>query len=137
VIEELVRTGLARFEYTHIINHGPPSMLGALATECGGDQGAWWDFHDHFMSQWDFSRDSAIAFAASLSLDTEQFAQCLDSEKHLELVEGQHRQAAAVGANRTPTVRINGQGAAIVADALIAQVRELAAELESQEGEDD
>ena len=79
MIEELVRTGLVRFEYVHILNHGLPSVLGALATECGGDQGRWWDFHDHFMSSWDFSRDGAVAFAASLSLDTEQFAQCLDN----------------------------------------------------------
>lgn len=132
MIDELVRTGVARFEYSHIINHGPPSMLGALATECGGDQGAWWDFHDHYMSQWDFSREGAIGFAASLSLDTEAFTQCLDSEKYLELVEGQHRQAVAVGANRTPTVRINGQGAAIVADALISQVLALAAALDEE-----
>ena len=132
MIEELIRTGVARFEYTHIINHGPPSMLGALATECGGDQGAWWSFHDHYMSQWDFSRQGAIAYAASLSLDTEQFTQCLDSEQYLELVEEQHRQAIAVGANRTPTVRINGEGAAIVADALIEQVLTLAAELEAE-----
>lgn len=132
MIDELVRTGVARFEYSHIINHGRPSMLGALATECGGDQGAWWDFHDHFMSQWDFSRDGAIAFAASLSLDTDAFTQCLDSEKYLELVEGQHRQAVEDGANRTPTVRINGEGAAIVADALISQVLALAAALEEE-----
>jgi protein-disulfide isomerase len=132
VIDELVRAGIARFEYSHIINHGPPSMLGALATECGGDQGAWWDFHDHYMSQWDFSREGAIAFAASLSLDTEEFTQCLDSEKHLELIEGQHRLAREVGANRTPTVRINGEGAAIVADALIEQVLTLAEELEEE-----
>ena len=132
MIEELVRTGVARFEYSHIINHGPPSMLGALATECGGDQGAWWDFHDHYMSQWDFSREGAISFAASLSLDTEAFTECLDSEKYLDLVEEQHRQAVAEGANRTPTVRINGQGAAVVADVLIDQVLALAAELDEE-----
>ncbi len=132
MIDELIRTGVARFEYSHIINHGPPSMLAALSTECGGDQGAWWDFHDHYMSQWDFSREGAIAFAASLSLDTEEFRQCLDSEKYLELVEGQHRQAVANGFNRTPTVRINDQGGAIVADALIGQVLALAAELEEE-----
>ena len=132
MIEELVRTGVARFEYSHIINHGPPSMLGALATECGGDQGAWWDFHDHYMSQWDFSREGAISFAASLSLDTDEFTECLDSEKYLDLVEEQHRQAVAEGANRTPTVRINGQGAAVVADVLIDQVLALAAELDGE-----
>ncbi|MYD54319.1 MAG: thioredoxin domain-containing protein [Chloroflexi bacterium] len=133
MIDELVRTGLARFEYRHILNHGPPSVAAALATECGGDQGRWWDFHDHYMTTQDFSRDGAVALAASLSLDTEQFAQCLDNEVHLELVEGQHRAAAEAGFNRTPTIRINGEGGA-VNDALIEQVQELAAQLESEEG---
>lgn len=130
MIEELVRSGQVRFEYHHILNHGPPSVFAAMATECGGDQGSWWDFHDHFMSSWDFSREGALAVAASLSLDTEQFAQCLDSERHLPTVSNQHRAAVENGVSRTPTVRINGQGGAIVADALIEQVLELAAQLE-------
>jgi len=134
VIDELVRTGLARFEYQHILNHGPPSVAAALATECGGDQGRWWDFHDHYMTTNDFSRDGALALAASLSLDAVQFAQCLDNEVHLDLVEGQHRTAAQAGINRTPTIRINGEGGA-VSDALIEQVLEIAAQLESQAGE--
>ena len=129
MIEELVRTGLARFEYRHILNHGPPSVAAALATECGGDQGKWWEFHDHYMTTQDFSREGAVALAASLSLDTDQFAQCFDDQTHLELVEGQHRAAAEEGVSRTPTVRINGEGAAVVADALIDQVMALAAEL--------
>ena len=134
MIDELVRTGLARFEYRHILNHGPPSVVAALATECGGDQGRWWEFHDHYMTTRDFSRDGALALAASLSLDTDQYAQCLDNQTHLDLVEGQHREAAAAGVARTPTIRINGEGAAIVADALIEQVRDLAARLAAEEG---
>ena len=133
MVDELVRTGLARFEYQHILNHGPPSVLAALAVECGGDQGRWWDFHDHYMTTQDFSRDGAVALAASFSLDTDEFAQCLDSQKHLDLVEGQHRRAAEAGINSTPTVRINGEGGA-VSDALIDQVLDLASELEAEEG---
>lgn len=134
MIDELVRTGLARFEYRHILNHGPPSVVAALATECGGDQGRWWDFHDHYMTTQDFSRDGAIALAASFALDTDQFAQCLDNEVHLDLVEGQHRDAVRDGFNRTPTIRINDQGGATIADALIEQVQELSAQLEAEEG---
>ena len=105
-------------------------MFSALATECGGDQGAWWNFHDFYMTTNDFSRDGAIAVATSLSLDTEQFAQCLDGQHHLAAVEEQHRQAAQDGVNRTPTVRMNGEGAPIVAEALIERALELAEQLE-------
>ena len=132
MIEELVRTGLARFEYRHILNHGQPSVFAALATECGGDQGKWWNFHDHYMTTQDFSREGAIAIAAAFEFDTEQFAQCLDDETHLDLVNGQHRAASEVGVRRTPTIHINGEGGAIVADRLIEQVMALAAELEAE-----
>ena len=108
--------------------------MAALAVECGGDQGKWWAFHDHYMTTQDFSREGAVALAASLSLDGDEFAQCLDDEVHLELVEGQHRAAAEAGVNRTPTVRINGEGGATVGDKLIEQVLALAAELGVEEG---
>ena len=134
MIEELVRTGIARFEYSHILNHGPPSVFAALATECGGDQGRWWNFHDRYMTTDDFSRDGALAFASSLSLDTEQFARCLDDRTHLQRIEDQHRRGVEQGATRTPTVQINGRGAAVVGDALIEQVLELAAELAAEDG---
>lgn len=134
MIEELVRTGLARFEYRHILNHGHPSVFAAMATECGGDQGKWWNFHDHYMTTQDFSRDGALAIAGALGLDTEEFAQCLDNEVHLDLVNDQHRAASEVGVRRTPTIHINGEGGATVADRLIEQVMELAAELENGEG---
>ena len=134
MIEELVRTGIARFEYRHIVNHGSSSVLAALATECAGDQGRWWDFHDRYMTTRDFTREGALTFAASLALDAEQFTHCLDNQIHLEAIEAQHRHAKEIGASRTPTVHINGQGAAIVADALIEQVLELADQLAEEEG---
>lgn len=134
MIEELVRTGLARFEYRHILNHGRPSVYAALATECAGDQGRWWEFHDHYMTTRDFSRDGALSIASAHSLDTDRFAQCLDDEVHLDLVEDQHRAASEIGVRRTPTIHINGEGGAVVADTLIEQVMQLAAELQEGEG---
>ena len=129
MIDELVRSGIARFEYVHFLGHGQPSVYSAMATECAGDQGAWWAFHDHYMITQDFSREGAVALAASLELDGEQFAQCLDSEAHLETVNAAHRSARDAGVNRTPTVRVNGEGAATVGERLIEQVLALAEEL--------
>lgn len=129
MIDELVRTGIARFEFVHFLGHGQPSLFSAVATECAGDQGAWWEFHDHYMTTRDFSREGADALAASLNLDTDAFGQCLDDQTHLDAVNAAHASAREAGVNRTPTVRINGQGAATVGDRLIEQVQALAAEL--------
>ena len=128
-MDELVRAGLARFEYQHILNHGLGSVIAALATECGGDQGRWWDFHDHYMTTPDFSRDGAVVYASTLDIDIDQFRQCLDDQVHLERIEAQHRQAASAGVRRTPTIRVNGEGAPVTA-ALIDHVRALAETLQ-------
>jgi len=81
------------------------------------------------MTTRDFTREGAVALAARHNLEVDQFAQCLDSETHLDLVESQHRTAAQNGITRTPTIHLNGQGAATIGDALIEQVWELADEL--------
>ena len=81
------------------------------------------------MTTQDFSREGALALAATHNLDADAFTQCLDNETHLDRVEDQHRTAAQNGITRTPTIHLNGQGAATIGDALIEQVRELADEL--------
>ncbi len=95
-----------------------------MATECGGDQGRWWAFHDHFMTTRDFTRDGAVAHARELGLDDDRFAQCLDDEAHLETVYEHHRAATESGVRFTPTVRVNGEGAPVT-EALVERVLEL------------
>ncbi len=111
-------------------------MFAALSTECGGEQGAWWAFHDHYMTTSDFSREGALELAGALRLDADQFAECIDTQRYLDDLMAQHRAAVEAGVRRTPTVRINGEGAAIVAEPLIEQARALAAELEAQASDD-
>lgn len=120
---------MARFEYIHIVNLGPQSEFASLATECAGDQGAWWDFHDFYFEQPGreaYARDGAIAAAAEFGLDTDQFAECLDSQAHLDRIIQEHREAASQGLARTPTVVVNGEKGPTTADALIDLVKELA-----------
>lgn len=124
MIDELVRRGIVRFEYQHYLGHGQPSVLSALATECAGDQGQWWRFHDHYMSTQDFSRDGAVALAAEIGLDRDTFAQCLDDEVHLDAVNQQHINGREAGVRFTPTIHVNGEGAPTT-EALIEYVLEL------------
>jgi protein-disulfide isomerase len=125
----LVETGLARFEYRHIINHGLPSEMAALATECAGDQDAWWEVHDYYFagpSRDAYTRDGAVAVAAELGLDTDEFAQCIDDRVHIDQIYEQHTDAVTRGLASTPTVLVNGERGPTSADALIELVKELA-----------
>lgn len=103
--------------------------MASLATECAGDQDAWWEFHDYYFEgpgRDAYTRDGAIAAAAEFGLDTDEFAQCIDDQAHLDRIYEQHRDAVSRGLSSTPTVLVNGERGPTSADALIELVKELA-----------
>ena len=72
--------------------------MASLATECAGDQDAWWEFHDFYFEgpgRDAYTRDGAIAVAAEFGLDTDQFAQCIDDGAHLDAIYEQHTDAVS------------------------------------------
>ena len=103
--------------------------MASLATECAGDQDAWWEFHDFYFEgpgRDAYTRDGAIAVAAEFGLDTDQFAQCIDDGAHLDAIYEQHTDAVSRGLSSTPAVLVNGERGPTSADALIELVKELA-----------
>ena len=126
MIEEAVRSGLARYEYRHFIVFGAASEFAALATECAGDQGAWWEFKDAYMLEGlarSFTRAGALDLARDAGLDLEQFGQCLDDETHALRILQMQQQGIADGVSGTPTFRVNGEPGARSLEALMRQVR--------------
>ncbi len=112
VIHEAVRSGLARYEYRHFIIFGANSEYAALATECAGDQGAWWEFHDEYLFEAQartFTRAGTIALAEREGLDLEQFQHCLDTQAHAQRLITMQEQAIASGVRGTPTITVNGR----------------------------
>ena len=120
-----MRTGIARFEYRHYVVFGAQSEFAALATECGADQGAFWDFHDEYMSgkASRYARAGAIGLAEELMLDAAQFTACIDEQRHREAIEQVQRSALPRGIGGTPTLLVNGQRVAASADAVITAAR--------------
>lgn len=136
-MEEAIRTGLARYEYRHFIIFGPASEFGAMATECAGDQGAWWEFHDAYLLEArarSFTRAGAIEIARDEGLDVALFARCLDNEDHRDRILQMQQQGIADGVSGTPTFRVNGRPGARSLSALLDQIRAAAEIAESQEG---
>ncbi len=138
MIEETIRTGLARYEYRHYIILGAASEFAAMATECAGDQGAWWEFHDAYLLKGlarTFSRAGAIELARDEGLDVARFAQCIDNEEHADRIQRMQWEARANGVRQTPTIRVNGQPSGRSLSALLNQVREAAEASEAQAGD--
>ena len=104
---------------------GAQSEFSALATECGADQGAFWQFHDAYMSGRAslYARSGALGLAAELGLDEREFTMCIDEERHTPTIEAAQRSARAAGIRGTPTLTVNGQRVAASADSVIEAAR--------------
>ena len=114
VIEQLVRTGQARFEFRHYPAH-TNSGFAAEAMECAADQSgnAFWQFHDEYMTSSALrgSRSRAFEYAEEIGLDADQFKQCMDDRTHRDRVNEDLRAARSAGVRFTPTIFVDEMNA--------------------------
>ncbi len=82
----------------------------AEAALCAQAQGKFWEMHDWLFAHHDqLAVDKLKAGAAGLGLDAEKFDTCMDSHQEAARIDADLAQAAAVGANATPTFFVNGR----------------------------
>ena len=87
----------------------PNAAPAAVAANCAHEQGAYWEFHDRLFSMELGLSDRAYQqYASDLGLDTESFAECLKSDRHVDEVQADFQYAAELGVRSTPTFFING-----------------------------
>jgi protein-disulfide isomerase len=110
--------GKVRFYFKHLPLKSihPWAEGAAVATECAAQQSpdAFWKmYHATFKAQREINQDNLktkmTEFAKNAGLDETKFAQCYDGKTALPRVEKDVAEAAAVGANSTPTFFINGR----------------------------
>ena len=95
----------------------PEALLAAMAVNCAGEQGKYWQYHDKvFREQYNKGDDVIRLKAADLKkwakdvgVDHPKFDQCLDSEKFKEEVMKDKADGDAAGVQGTPTFFINGR----------------------------
>jgi protein-disulfide isomerase len=120
LLETYVATGKVLFTY-HSVGEfiGPESSRSAEAAYCAGDQGKFWEYHDHVLGNqrgenagW-FSQRRLTAFAEALSLDMSQFNSCFSNGKYRDIVRQELFEARDLGIQSTPTFvisyEVNGQ----------------------------
>jgi protein-disulfide isomerase len=113
--EAYVKQGKVRFGYWNYAILGDESKWAAEASECASDQGKFWEYHDILFknqsgeNQGAFVKDNLKKFANELGLDTQAFAECLDSGKYTKLVEEFSYIASQLGVRSTPSFLVNGQ----------------------------
>ena len=116
-----VEQGLARFvfhDYPLVAGH-PHAFLASRAARCALDQGDqyFWPFHDQLFSHqstWAMSSGPPMGdfedYAGTLGLDRDDFANCLDSDRHAEVVSANMRLGMELGVSGTPTIFVSKGG---------------------------
>lgn len=120
VEREYIEKGLVQLEFQCFAITGgnaPPDVneatLAAEAAECANDQGRFWDYHYKLYAEQSGENRGAFLperlkqFASDIGLDRDEFDECLDSHKHIDLVLDKRQQAADTGARGTPSFLIN------------------------------
>lgn len=114
----LVQTGQAEFVFYDfpLVSIHPNAFLAARASRCAADQGKYWEYHQELFrnqSRWSSATMPTSAFedyAADVGMDEGAFAQCLNSDRHAELVSANMELGRRMGVTGTPTVLVNANG---------------------------
>ena len=88
----------------------PSACLAAVAAECAGEQGKFWQYHNAlFANQQELGRAFLIQYATRLGMDVARFTECLGSAEVQARVRDDAAEGARLGIDSTPTVFINGR----------------------------
>lgn len=123
IIENYVKTGKAKMVYKDLIiidgfvPGGKESANSALAANCAGEQGKFWEYHDLLFeteikdgkeNSGNLNKSLFLSLARSLGLNEEQFTSCFDSRKYLAEVEGDTAEAqGSLPQLSTPSTFVN------------------------------
>ncbi len=115
LVEKYVKPGRLKIVHLDFPFLGQESGWAAQAAQCANDQRKYWDYTDklhEIQTGHDptvFSKKNLIDIAQGLSLDIDQFNQCLDLGKYLQKIQNSFELGEKLGVDGTPTVFINKQ----------------------------
>jgi protein-disulfide isomerase len=119
VLSELVETGKAYYVFHNYAfldrnTTTKESRDAANASLCANEQGKFWEYHDVLFANWNgenegnFNRARLISFSTVIDLDADDFAACVNEERHADEVQASFDRGALMGVSGTPTVFVNG-----------------------------
>lgn len=102
--DKYIATGKLKYVY---VDYPLPSHAraksAAVAANCAGEEGMYWEMHDRlFDSQNALNKQKYTELAASLKLDPEKFARCLDSPQHAAKIDRNLAWGESLGVQGTP-----------------------------------
>jgi protein-disulfide isomerase len=115
IVKNLIETGKANLIYVDLAIIGPDSIKAHAGSYCADEQGLYWQYHDyvyanqgHENNGWANSKNLKLLVSGIDGMDTDSFAQCLDSEKYEQRVKDNKKIATDAGARSTPSFVVVG-----------------------------
>lgn len=116
--QAFVGTGEAEFVFYDfpLVSMHPNSFLAARSARCAQDQGLFWEYHElvfRNQARWSPANMPTSAFedyAAEVGMDEGEFASCLNSDRHADVVTANMELGNRMGVGSTPTVLLNVEG---------------------------
>jgi len=115
IVKNLIETGKANLIYVDFAIIGPDSIKAHAGSYCADEQGLYWQYHDYMYANqgpenngWANSKNLKLLVAGIDGMDTDSFAQCLDSGKYEQRVMDNIKIATTAGARSTPSFVIVG-----------------------------
>lgn len=116
ITRDYVNTGKVRFVFHDFpLNQHANAVPAAEAARCAGAQNAFWSMHDTLFlnqRQWENSTQAEEVFtgyAEQLKLDRGAFAQCMQSDQFLGVIDQARLASERVPITVTPTLMVNGK----------------------------
>ncbi len=110
--ENFIKSGKIKFIYRHfpLKSIHQNAQKAAEASECAGEQGKFWEYHDIvFERQGSLGISSFKQWSQELGLNSASFDSCLDSGKYASRVDEDFNEGVTLGVNGTPATFINGK----------------------------
>ncbi len=116
VRQQLIATGKVRWRFREFpLSSHKYSRLAALAAQCAGEQGKFWEMHDQIFTHHEWAqtgKDPSGVFhgsAKDIGLDLAKYDACVESQRYAGRVEASYQEGEARDVQATPTFFIDGR----------------------------
>ncbi len=116
VRQQLIAAGKARWRFREFpLSSHKYSRLAALAAQCAGEQGKFWEMHDQLFTHHDWAQTgkdpSGVfhGFAKDIGLDPDKYDACVQSQRYAGRIEASYQEGEARDVQATPTFFVDGR----------------------------
>ena len=116
VREQLIATGRVRWRFRDFpLPLHTYSRYAALAAQCAGEQGKFWEMHDQLFTnhQWAQTgknpRGPFRDFARAIGVDLDKYDACMDGQRYAGRIQASVQEGEARGVKGTPSFYVNGR----------------------------